>query len=137
MAAKFKKSIKKTKNTIAMSLPIVFGVLFLISLFNQLVDIEHFKNFFGKNIIWDSFLGATAGSLAVGNPITSYILGGELLKSGVSLLAVTAFILTWVTVGVVQLPAEILILGKRYALIRNAVSFASAIIISILVWIII
>ena len=43
-----------------------------------------------------------------------------------------ALIQTWVTVGLVQLPAEILMLGKRFAITRNILAFISAIIISIL-----
>ena len=44
-----------------------------------------------------------------------------MLEGGVSLLAVTAFILTWVTVGVAMLPLEAKFLGKRFAVARNAV----------------
>nr|CBH37729.1 hypothetical protein BSM_12060 [uncultured archaeon] len=32
----------------------------------------------------------------------SYIIGGELMKEGVSLFAITAFIVTWVTVSIVN-----------------------------------
>ena len=51
---------------------------------------------------------------------------------GVSLLAVTAFILTWTTVGVSMLPLEMKFLGKKFALLRNRINFIIAIIISIL-----
>jgi len=46
--------------------------------------------------------------------------------------AITAFIISWVTVGIVQLPAESLMLGKKFAFTRNIVSFITAIIIAIL-----
>jgi uncharacterized membrane protein YraQ (UPF0718 family) len=61
----------------------------------------------------------------------SYIIGGELLKDGVSLFAVTAFIVTWVTVGLLQLPAEAAILGRQFAIFRNILSFILAILVSI------
>ena len=61
--------------------------------------------------------------------MASYILGGELLAEGVSLLAVTALIVSWVTVGIVQLPAEALMLGKRFAIYRNLMCFLFAIMI--------
>ena len=76
-------------------------------------------------------MGSMIGSISTGNPITSYIIGGELLKEGVSLFAVTAFIAAWVTVGVIQLPAEAAILGKRFALTRNALSFIFAILVAL------
>lgn len=136
MSDKSRQAFKKTRKSINMALPIIVGVLLLISLFNQLVDINYLKNFFHQNILWDSFLGAVIGSLAAGSPITSYVIGGELLKIGISLAAVTAFIITWVTVGIIQLPAETIMLGKKFALTRNAVSFVTAIIIAVITWLI-
>jgi hypothetical protein len=82
---------------------------------------------FSGNVALDTLWGACFGSIFAGNPINSYIIGGELLKYGVSLFAVTAFIVTWVTVGLVQLPAEIAAFGKRFALLRNGLSFLLAI----------
>ena len=76
----------------------------------------------------DSLIGAGIGSILAGNPVTSYIIGGELLTQGVSLAAVTAFLVAWVTVGLVQLPAESILLGKRFAITRNITSFVFAII---------
>ncbi|GAH89897.1 unnamed protein product [marine sediment metagenome] len=64
------------------------------------------------------------GSVLAGNPLTSYVLGGELLKQGMSLVAVTSFLVAWVTVGLVQLPAEAIMLGKKFAILRNIFSFA-------------
>jgi|MudIll2142460700_1097286.scaffolds.fasta_scaffold2547241_1 hypothetical protein len=48
--------------------------------------------------------------------LTSYIIGGELRQRGVSMLAITAFIVARVTVGIIQLLAEALMLGKRFAI---------------------
>jgi hypothetical protein len=75
-------------------------------------------------------LGASIGSIAVGHPLASYLLGGELLRSGVGLIAVTALLVSWVTVGIVQLPAESLLLGGRFAVTRNLVCFFTALLIS-------
>jgi len=77
-------------------------------------------------------LGSLVGSISAGNPITSYILGGEFLEQGVGLMAVTAFLVAWVTVGVIQLPAESIILGKKFAILRNLTSFIFAMIVAIL-----
>ena len=81
---------------------------------------------FSGNAVLDSFLGAVAGSIAAGNPINSYVIGGELLINGVSLMAIGAFIFAWVTVGLVQFPAESMMLGRRFAVTRNIVSFCMA-----------
>ncbi|WP_218185238.1 hypothetical protein [Methanogenium cariaci] len=44
----------------------------------------------------------------------------------------TAFIVAWVTVGIIQLPVEMNILGKRFAIARNLCGFILAILIAIL-----
>jgi len=40
---------------------------------------------------------------------------------------VTALMLAWVNVGVVQLPAEMVALGRRFALVRNGIAFVFSI----------
>jgi len=129
---KFKKALEQTYNNFKRAIPILFGVLILISIVTISIPGEYYKKIFSGNLFFDSIIGTAIGSIAAGNPITSYVIGGELLAEGVSLVAVTAFILSWVTVGMVQLPAEILMLGKRFAITRNILAFISAIIISIL-----
>jgi uncharacterized membrane protein YraQ (UPF0718 family) len=108
------------------------GVLLLVGLVSGSVSKELFARIFTGKSFLDPFIGSVLGGVAAGNPLTSYIIGGELLKKGVSMVAVVAFILTWVTVGVIQIPAESMMLGKQFALIRNGVSFVMAIIISLL-----
>jgi len=108
-------------------LPILIGVVLLIGLFNAFVSEEWLTSIFSGNVALDTLWGACFGSIFAGNPINSYVIGGELLKYGISLFAVTAFIVTWVTVGLVQLPAEIAAFGKRFALLRNGLSFILAI----------
>ena len=94
---------------------------------------ESYKKIFSGNVLLDPIVGAVFGSVSVGNPIVSYIIGEGLLQSGVSLIAVTAFIISWVTVGIIQLPAEAFYFGKRFAIARNLSSFVGAIVIGILV----
>lgn len=123
----------KTYNNFKQFLPILLGIILLIALMQTALPKNFWSNIFIGNNFLDPLIGAIFGSIAAGNPLTSYIIGGELLDVGVSLVAVTAFLLAWVTVGVIQLPAESLMLGKKFAIIRNIVSFFSAIVIAVLV----
>ncbi len=109
-------------------LPIMFAMLLLVSIITNLVPESTYKHLFTGNIWTDSLTGDLLGSLLMGNPITGYVIGHELLQNGVSLVAVTAFLVAWVTVGIVQLPAEIIILGKSFAVARNLSAFIMAII---------
>lgn len=129
---KIKQSVIKTLNSLKMSMPILLGMLLLIGLFTNILTKNFYSKIFTGSLLIDPIIGASFGSIAVGNPITSYVIGGELIKQGISFIAVVAFILSWVTVGLVQLPAESLMLGRKFAIIRNIASFISAIIISIL-----
>ena len=129
---KLKKAALGLFNNLKMSVPILAGVLLLVGLINTAVPKDLFTKIFTGEWFLDPIIGAVFGGVAAGNPLTSYIIGGELLKNGVSLVAVVAFILTWVTVGVVQLPAESMMLGKQFALLRNGVSFVMAILIALL-----
>jgi len=112
-------------------LPVLVGVVLLIGLFNTFVSKDFLSSIFSGNMALDTIWGACFGSIFAGNPINSYVIGGELLKYGVSLFAVTALIITWVTVGLVQLPAEIAAFGKRFAILRNGLSFLLSIPIAI------
>lgn len=127
------QSARKTLNSFTQMLPIIIGVLLLISLVNATIPAEAYAGLFTGNVLIDPVLGAAFGSIASGNPITSYIIGGELIAAHISLTAVTAFILSWVTVGLISLPAEMDLLGKRFAVTRNLLSFLFSILIALLV----
>lgn len=126
-----KASINKTMAMFIGVLPVITGVILFTGLLLKMLPMEAMAAWFGKNDLLDALIGATTGSLSAGHPITSYILGGELLSKGVSLVAVTAFLVSWVTVGSIQLPAEAIILGWRFALLRNVISFVFSILIAL------
>jgi len=128
----FRKAIFKTTQSFKTSLPIMIGILLLINLINLFAR-NYYPKLFTGNLILDPLIGALAGSFSFGIPITSYIVGGELLKEGVSLIAISAFIMSWATVGITMLPLEAKFLGWRFAFIRNGLNFIFAIIISVLV----
>ena len=125
-ALRIKKAVLSLLNQLKMSIPVLIGVLLLIGLVASCTPQRLFIRIFAGNRFLDPLAGTVFGSIAAGNPLTSYVIGGELLANGVSLIAVIAFVVSWVTVGIVQLPAEIMMLGKRFALLRNALSFLMA-----------
>ena len=132
MNEKLKSAVIKSARSIFNSLPILVGAILLIGLASTLMPKSYYAALFSKNILLDSIIGSGLGSVLAGNPITSYVLGGEFLKQGISLVAVTSFLVAWVTVGLVQLPAEALLLGKKFAILRNILSFLLSIIVAII-----
>ncbi len=124
-------SFAKAITSFSMSLPLLLGVILLLGLFRVFVTNAMISSVFTGAVVRDTVIGAVIGSVSAGNPIVSYIIGGELLAAEVSLFAVAAFIIAWVTVGVVQSPMEAAILGKRFAIARNVLGFIFAIAVAI------
>ena len=124
-------SFYKSFKSFGASLPVLLGVVLLLGLFRENVSPQLISSIFRGDFFRDVILGSVFGSISAGNPITSYIIGAELLKEGVSLFAVTAFLVAWVTVGIIQLPAEAAILGKQFALKRNLISFVLSMLVSL------
>lgn len=112
-------------------IPLFLAVVLFMGLVLTYISEETMGEIFTGDPLRDTPVGAIIGSVAAGNPITSYIVGGELLRKSLSLYAVTAFMVAWVTVGVVQYPAESTILGRRFAIQRNILSFILSILVSI------
>ena len=132
MSNEVKKAFIGAIKPLYRSFPILVGAILLVSLASTLVPKTFYSFILKGNIILDPFLAAILGSIFAGNPIISYVFGGELLDLGISLVAVTAFIVSWVTVGIIQLPAEILMLGRKFTIIRNILSFIFSIIVAII-----
>ena len=126
-----KTAIKNTSRAYKQAIPIMISMLLLINLLNPFLQ-NIYPKIFSGNFLIDPIVGAILGSVSFGMPIVSYIIGGELLSIGISLLAVTAFIMTWTTVGVAMLPLEAKFLGWRFAIARNVLNFIFSITISIL-----
>ncbi|MEA2092812.1 MAG: hypothetical protein U9P61_02485 [Patescibacteria group bacterium] len=130
MAKIIKNSFLKTLNGFAKLIPVIISVILFISLIIAVVPKSFYSKIFTGNIALDSLTAGILGSISVGNPMVSYIIGGEILAERVNLIAITVFLLTWISVGVVGLPVEIKALGKRFAITRNILSFLTAFIIA-------
>ncbi|HDZ23471.1 MAG TPA: hypothetical protein ENH70_02905 [Desulfobacteraceae bacterium] len=117
------EALSKTARQFGKMLPILISIVLLMGLFKAFISKELLLSIFGGNKILDTIWGACFGSILPGNPINSYIIGGEMLENGVNLFAVTAFMMTWVSVGLIQLPAEMVALGRRFSIMRNFISF--------------
>lgn len=110
--------------------PMLLGLFLLVGLLDTLVSEELWLRIFSADPLYDTLLGAAAGSFSVGQPVTSYLIGSELRDSGVSMYAVSAFIISWASVGMVQLPLEMRLFGLRFALQRNLLAFIFSLLIS-------
>ncbi len=130
--ATFLQVLKRSAAGFASMLPMILGVVGLVGLFQTLITPEFLSAFFTGDLLRDTLVGTVAGGVAAGQAMVSYIIGGELLKEGISMYAVSAFVLSWVTLGVVQLPLEVEVLGMRFTVLRNILAFVFTIVVAIL-----
>jgi uncharacterized membrane protein YraQ (UPF0718 family) len=128
----FWKVLQKSALSFFAMAPLLLGVIGLVGLFQVLVTPKMLAALFRGNPLADTLIGTLTGAAAAGNPVVSYLLGGELLAQGISLYAVSAFILSWVTLGFIQLPAEVEVFGGRFTLYRNILAFIFTMLIAVL-----
>jgi len=128
----FQKVLRKSSLSFLAMTPLLLATIGLVGMFQVLVSPEMLASLFRGHPLFDTFTGTLSGAAAAGNPMVSYIIGGELLNQGISLYAVCAFLLSWVTLGFIQLPAEIEVFGGRFTLYRNILAFIFAMITAML-----
>lgn len=126
-----KEAFNKSLKGFLSMLPMLLAILLLLGIFDVYITKDIMLSFFISNNFVDTITGTLLGGVLTGNPMISYILGGELTDAGVSLYAVTAFILSWVTIGLVQLPAEVEVFGLRFTFYRTLFTFITTILVSL------
>ena len=125
------RSFYEALKSFGTTFPMLLGVILVLGLFRGFVSNQMISAVFTGDLLRDTIIGSVVGSISAGNAVTSYIIGGELIKENISLIAVTSFMVAWVTVGVIQFPAEATILGRRFACARNALAFIFSTLVSI------
>ena len=121
MKKKILKSLKQTIMWLWINLPIIVGILLLISIIKYFVPMDFLSNIDNQFLGW--FVSAIFGSISAGNPINSYIIAWEFGWISANIIVISAFLISWVTVWLIQIPAESYFFGKKYAILRNILAF--------------
>ena len=128
----FKQSFLKAVMGFLSMLPMIVAVVALVAVFKSYVTPEMLSTLFGHGRVADIAIGTLTGAVSSGNGALSYVIGEGLLDQGVSLYAVSAFVLAWVTLGFIQLPAEASVFGVRFTVWRNLLTLISTVAVSYL-----
>lgn len=136
----FAKSREKSLKALAAAgkmfislLPMLIIIILLIGLLFVMVPQETLERFLGEQSgIFGVLSAALVGSILHIPALLSFPLAASLLEKGASVTVVAAFLTTLTMIGMVTLPLEIKELGKKFALMRNGLSFIAAIIIAFL-----
>ncbi len=86
--------------------------------------------------IWGTLLAAVIGGTILMPAFVAFPLGATLLNVGATVQTVTAFVSSSVIVGVATMPVESKAFGKKFAILRNALSFLLALLLAFLMGVI-
>jgi len=125
------ESLKMAGKSFIKMLPMVFIIIIAIGLLLGFVPPEQISRFVGdQSGAGGILLVGIVGAIMHIPALLSFPLAASILESGASVTAVAAFITTLTMIGMITLPLEIKILGKKMALLRNGISFVIAILIA-------
>jgi len=121
------QSLQIAGHSLLKLIPLLIAVFGLVGLFQEFLPPQLVSQWLGESSGLLSLLIATsAGAISIGPPLAAYPLAGSLLEAGAWPPAIAAFILSWISVGIITLPFEAQTFGSRFALLRNGISFIAA-----------
>jgi uncharacterized membrane protein YraQ (UPF0718 family) len=114
-------------------LPALLTVLILVSVFLYAVPARLLTEWLGKGTGWAGVASAALlGSISLIPGFIAFPLGAILVRSGVSYQVIAVFITTLMMVGILTLPLEAKYFGWKVSILRNALSFAGALLVGLL-----
>ena len=131
------EALKVAVRSFVKILPSILMIIVLVGIILGVLQPETITQWLGEKsgplgILLTGVLGAVLHIPS----LVAFPLAGSLLKSGSSITIIATFIATLTMIGVVTFPLEVKELGKKFALMRNGLSFLAAIIIGWLIGVI-
>lgn len=115
----------------------IFAVIFAIGLILAILPPEQIADIIGKqNVLVATIAAAAFGTITLIPAFIAFPLIGTLVAAGVGIMPSVAFLTTLTMVGVVTFPLEKKEFGSKFAVTRNGLSFAFAIIIALIMGVI-
>ena len=111
--------------------PRILGMVALVGLVLALVPPEQITRLFTYQGIGGFVLVSAIGSIITMPAPIAFALVGSLFKMGAAPATLAAFVTTVTMVGIMSAPMEISCFGKRFTLIRQTLSFITAVIIGL------
>ena len=131
-----KKALKIAWKSLLALLPVLAGMVGLVGFTLAALPPEMITRFFQMHDLRGYGLVALVGTIITIPGPVAFPLAGTLLRRGAAPGLLATFITTLTMVGTVTAPAEIAVFGKRFTMVRQAVSLGLAIAIgAIMGWI--
>lgn len=117
-------ALKKAGRMFLNVLPQFLVIVLIVSPFLAILEQETIQSIIGaKTGTLGVVVSSLLGSAVIVPAIIAFPIASELLQNGAGLMQVTVFISTLTMVGFVTLPLEVRYLGKKTAVMRNALAF--------------
>ena len=130
---KLKNATKKSFKIFIQNTIRLFAIFVIIEILDKFLSPQAVSQFLLK---FTGFLGivigALTGAIMMAPAATSYPIAKYLFAHNATIGLVSAFLFTWVGIGVVAIPLEFKFLGKKFMLLRNLFTFISAIFIALI-----
>ncbi len=134
---KTKKSFLIAVKAFMKTAPSLLTILGIVGLILGTLTPETISKLIGAEAgYWATLLAALIGAVTFIPSLVAFPLAGSLLRSGATIMTISAFITTLVMVGLVTVPMEIKSLGKKFTFLRNSLSLIGALIIAVLMGVI-
>lgn len=128
---KSKKAFKVAGKALLRMAPSLLTVLGIVGLTLGILPPEKISSLVGAEAGFTAtIVAAVLGAVTLIPSLVAFPLAGSLLRSGATIMTISAFITTLVMVGIVTAPMEIKILGKKFTLLRNGLGLLAALIIA-------
>jgi uncharacterized membrane protein YraQ (UPF0718 family) len=127
-----KRALKISQHSLRTLVPKILGMITLVGLLLALVPPAAITKLFTVHGIGGFVVVSAIGSLITMPGPIAFPLVGSLLKLGAAPATLAAFVTTLTMVGTVTAPIEISYFGKRFTIVRQTLSFITAIIIGLL-----
>ncbi|MCK5764088.1 MAG: permease [Clostridiales bacterium] len=128
---KTKKAFKIAKKAFLKTAPSLLAVLGIVGLTLGVLTPETISGLVGSEAgIIATIMAALIGAITLIPSLVAFPLAGSLLRSGATIMTISVFVTTLVMVGIVTMPMEIKILGKKFTLLRNGLGFIAAVLIA-------
>lgn len=128
---KTKKAFKVAAKALLKSAPSLLAVLGIVGLTLGILTPETISKLVGAEAGFTATIfAAILGAITLIPSLVAFPLAGSLLRSGATIMTISAFITTLVMVGLVTAPLEVKELGKKFTLLRNGLGFIFALIIA-------
>lgn len=124
--------LKKAKKMMSSMLPQILMILLVIGLILGIIPPETIQQLLGENqTVVSVIIASVFGSITIIPGFVAFPLVGSIVDQGANYAVAAAFITTLTMVGIATISIENKQFGMKFTLTRNALSFAAAIVIAL------